>query len=93
MIFHNELDRLNPKDWYARKFRGGITQKVAVELGYTELKRRDTFIKGMIFSLFYTMQPLLLKIFVTKNTTFDKISFWIFDKLVGANLFKGYNSK
>jgi GT2 family glycosyltransferase len=92
-IIHNELDKLTPKQWYARKYRGGITQKVAVIQGYKELVRQDNLYKKIIFKYFYYFQSLIFYFFNLKNKKIDTLSFMLFKILIGANLSKGYYKK
>lgn len=93
LITHNELDKLSPKQWFARKYRGGITQKVAVDLGFKELKRNESRLKSIVFNLLYFIQPSILFLTNRKTKTLDRFSFKVFKALTGANLSKGYSKK
>lgn len=93
LITHNELDKLSPKQWFARKFRGGITQKVAVDLGFKELKRNESRLKSIIFNILYIIQPTILFLINRKTKILDRFSFKVFKALTGANLSKGYSKK
>ncbi|MGZ3456549.1 MAG: glycosyltransferase family 2 protein, partial [Polyangiales bacterium] len=48
-VYHDEADRMDPRSWLARKRRGGVTRRVAVERGHSEL-RHDY---GRLRPLFY----------------------------------------
>jgi glycosyltransferase involved in cell wall biosynthesis len=93
LITHNELDKLSPKQWFARKFRGGITQKVAVDLGFKELKRNESRLKSIVFNILYIIQPTILFLINRKTKILDRFSFKVFKALTGANLSKGYSKK
>ena len=81
LITHNELDKLSPKQWFARKFRGGITQKVAVDLGFKELKRNESRLKSIVFNILYIIQPTILFLINRKTKILDRFSFKVFKAL------------
>lgn len=94
LIYHNEKDRVHPKSWLQRQKRGAQTRKVAVDMGFSELKIKYNFIKKILYSLLSMLKPLLmicLKIIPNKNS-FDIIYFKLINVLLGINIFDGYHS-
>lgn len=94
LIYHNEIDRLNPKSWLNRQRRGAQTRKVAIDMGFFELKIKYNFIKKIFYSFLSTLKPFLmmfLKIIPNKNS-FDVIYFRLINVLSGINIYEGYHS-
>lgn len=94
-IIHNEIDRLDLIPWLDRKYRGGITQKVAAEMGYNSAKRKDSFFKKVVFNCIYKLRKFIyigLKL-IPNKVNFDYLYFYIISILVGANLSYGYHLK
>ncbi|MCB0508730.1 MAG: glycosyltransferase family 2 protein [Bacteroidetes bacterium] len=91
-LFHNEADRLNPKDWLARKQRGGETRKYAVHFGYHNLALHYSLFKSVVYSICIFIKPLLfifLKL-IPNIPAFDFIYFRIINLLLGTHSFEGY---
>lgn len=92
LIYHNEKDRLNPVDWLARKKRGAITRRVAVNLGFTELGLHFGFFKKMLLQLLSLAKPLfMLVVKAFPNTkSLDGVYEKFINMLIAINIFEGY---
>jgi glycosyltransferase involved in cell wall biosynthesis len=92
-IIHNELDKLSPKMWLERKYRGGYTQYVAVQKGYGALARQDSFLKARLFLTMYKIRPIILWFlqWLPKNQIGTNLYFFMMDKMTGAYLCAGYS--
>lgn len=93
-IYHNESDRVEIKNWMERKMRGGITRKVAVEKGFSELKLEYSIIKRILLKSIIVIRPLLfLKLqALSKIKILDPVSHLIINILLAASIFEGYTS-
>lgn len=94
-IHHNELDKTNYIEYLSRKYRGGLTLKNAVDLGYTELKMNHVTLFKVYYWFIARMEKtflFLIKI-IPNNKSFDPIYRLILNRLVGLNIYKGYHSK
>ena len=92
MIWHNEEDRVNLDGWMQRKYRGGQTRRVAVEMGHKDLEINYNNTKGKLYFLVSKIDFIfkwMLK-FIPNNRLFDPIYFRIVNLLLGINLYKGY---
>lgn len=94
-IFQNEADRINLKNWLARKKRNGETIKIAVGLGYTDLAFNYNILKRIFYSISKHFKWLFFLLFeITPNKkNFDFLSFIFVDILLGTSLFEGYSIK
>jgi glycosyltransferase involved in cell wall biosynthesis len=92
-IIHNELDKLSIKNWLERKYRGGYTQYVAVQKGYAELARHDSFVKACLFLVLYKFRSIVILFIqqLPKNHVGRRIFFFMMDKMIGAYLCSGYS--
>ena len=95
LMYHNEIDRLSPNEWFKRKERGGITRKVAVELGYTEITIQYSFAKKIFYFLTPFIEPAIKFIlaFSSKFKLIDALSFACYKMLLGISIYKGYTKK
>ncbi len=94
MMHHNEIDRLNLSKWLSRKYRGGITRRVAVFFGYDECKITVSNTKKLLVQ---TTSPFINKIewFISgifKYEVTDRVFFVIVNKLLAMAIFRGYFS-
>ncbi|MBS1558112.1 MAG: glycosyltransferase [Bacteroidetes bacterium] len=95
LLYHNELDRINLKNWLNRKKRAGETIKMAVHLGHERLtikyslKKRLTFktLSGTKFVLFGLLKLL------PNVRGFDWVYFKITNILLAVSLFEGYHKE
>lgn len=94
-VLHNESDRLDIRNWMARRYRAGITRRQAVNIGHPGLKLSHNKIKNNFYSLLIKISPLLYKILeiIPNNKLFDSIYFKITNILLGTSIFHGYHSK
>jgi glycosyltransferase involved in cell wall biosynthesis len=94
LIFHNELDRLNPISWLQRKKRGAITRKVAFEMGFTELQIKYSLLKSIALKYLTVTEPIFIKtlLLIPNYKVFDKIYFKIINLLIAVNIFNGYKN-
>ncbi len=92
MVWHNEEDRVAVEGWMQRKYRGGQTKRVAVEMGHQDLAINYHNLKGNIYFIMSKLDFIfnwLLKIIPNKKV-FDPLYFRIVNTLLGINLYKGY---
>ena len=89
---HNELDKLDPESWLERKYRGGLTQRVAVDMGYENLSRQDSKFKRFFFNqIFRCRKQILFFLGLIDNMPIlDYVYKTIFSALIGAFLSTGY---
>ncbi len=90
-MIHNEIDRLTVKSWMQRKYRDGITKRIASDLGYV-----DQFIpKKWYFSIASLSTPCVRSVlFLTnKYVVLDKINFLCLKFILGQSLHNGFYSK
>jgi GT2 family glycosyltransferase len=92
MVWHNEADRVGLDGWMQRKYRGGQTRKVAVEMGHKDLEIKYNTLKGRLYFIISKLEFLFtdaLKI-IPNIKMFDPLYFKIVNILLGTNLYKGY---
>jgi len=94
-LFHNEADRIDPRNWLARKKRGGETRKYAVAFGYMHLDLHYTLLKRIIYRTCIVLYPVLFFIarIIPNNKKFDRIYFSLINLLLGTHSFEGYQKK
>lgn len=92
MIYHNERDRVLPASWLDRKKRGAQTRRVAVELGFSELKINYSFIHKTAYRLLVPVKPVLMKLLnaIPARSFFDPFYFRLVNILLGVHMFEGY---
>lgn len=94
LIYHNEIDRVNPVNWLARKKRGAITRRVAVDLGFSELGLHFGFFKKMLLQLLSLTKPLLM--FVVRifpnSKALDHAYAKLINMLIAINIFEGFTN-
>ncbi len=95
MIYHNEIDRTTPNEWLQRKLRGAKTQRVAVNLGHTELVIHYSILKRCSYTLLILIKPLLIRMLtlIPNFKIIDIIYFKIINILLGTAIYEGYNFK
>ena len=92
MILHDESDRIELDGWMQRKYRGGQTRKVAVQMGHADLAINYNNVKGAVYFIISKFEFLFtraLKLIPNKKI-FDPLYFRIVNILLGTNLYKGY---
>lgn len=94
MVYHNEADRLNLHNWVNNQQRRAVTRKVAVDLGYTELKIKYGFMKKIVLQTLTIGTPLLLIILnMTPNhKMFDLLYSKLLSVIIAVKIFNGYYS-
>lgn len=93
-VYHNEADRSNLQNWLNSQQRRAATRKVAVSIGYTELKLEYSFFKGLILRGINFLQHgilVLLKL-VPNKRSFDLLYFTLIAALQAGKIYKGYTS-
>jgi GT2 family glycosyltransferase len=92
MVWHNEEDRVQLAGWMQRKYRGGQTQQIAVQMGHKELGINYNNLKGKLYFIISKTEFMFtaaLKI-IPNIKVFDPLYFRIVNILLGTNLYKGY---
>ena len=91
-IWHNEEDRVRLSGWLQRKYRGGQTRQVAVQMWHKDLELDYNNLKGEIYFIFSKVDFIftgILKL-IPNSKLFDPLYFRIVNLLLGINLYKGY---
>jgi len=94
VVDHNESDRLGLDNWLANQERRAATRKVAVNLGYEELRLQYGFAKQFLLSdinLCYPILHTILKI-CPNRIFFDPLYFKLVSGIQAARIYKGYTS-
>ncbi|MGQ9847928.1 MAG: glycosyltransferase family 2 protein [Bacteroidales bacterium] len=93
VIYHNEMDRIEPKEWFKRRYNEGATRYIYVKLSKDTSKTiNPSFLKQIIFSFVYSFSSFFL--FFTKTLNykiFDGFSFFVYKVMAGAYIWKGYS--
>lgn len=94
IVYHNESDRVDLVPWLERKLRAAQTRKIAVELGHDKLAIHADNLKKKILLFFYPLRDILLGLFriIPNIQLFDRLSFFMINRLVSVYLYKGYFS-
>jgi glycosyltransferase involved in cell wall biosynthesis len=92
LVFHNESDRLELKQWMERRIRAGFTRKQAVEAGYKELMLKNNLFKHSIYKVMVLCKPVafLFQKIIPNYSFFDFIYFRLVNLLLGISIFEGY---
>lgn len=95
MTYHNESDRLNLPNWLARKYRGGITRKIALHYGFTECQLNAGLLKKWMVIV---LSPFLYPIsqFVSSLCNYRALDFLFYkciNKLLAIAIYGGYFSR
>jgi GT2 family glycosyltransferase len=95
MVWHNEEDRVDLDGWMKRKYRGGQTKRVAVDMGHTDLDVDYDNLKGRLYFILSKIDFILIGILkiIPNNKMFDPLYFRIVNFLLGTNLYKGFTKK
>jgi GT2 family glycosyltransferase len=94
-IFHNEADRLRLSNWLDSQERRAGTRRVAVDLGYDELRIVYGLGKKIILSLIAFFSPLLLVMltFIPNRKRFDPAYFMLLGAIQAGRIYKGYTMR
>lgn len=96
MTYHNEADRLNIQAWLDRKYRGAITRRVAVDLGYRELSLQYPAGKKLILRALGASAPVLKRMATSKLWNrwkfMDGIFFPLVNLLLAEAIYRGYQT-
>jgi GT2 family glycosyltransferase len=94
MVYHNESDRVDLIPWLQRKGRAAQTRILAVTLGHEQLAIKAGGIKKKLIPAFYPFRSIILATYhlIPNMALFDKLSFFIINRLVSIYLYKGYFS-
>lgn len=93
VIYHNEVDRIEPKNWFKRRYNEGATRYIYVKLSKDISKTiNPSFLKRIIFCFVYSFASFILFVTGTLNyKIFDRLSFFIYKVIAGAYIWKGYS--
>lgn len=93
VIIHNEIDRIELEDFLNRRERNGVTQRKAVEIGYTQFEIRYGWMKRFLFMLIHTMKRPILWMCgnFPNHKKFDKMYFKIASILIAYAIYRGYS--
>lgn len=95
IMYHNESDRLNLPNWLARKYRGGITRRVALHYGFTECQLNAGLLKKwmvIVTSLFLNPISLFVSA-LCKLKGLDFLFYKCVNKLLATAIYGGYFSR
>jgi glycosyltransferase involved in cell wall biosynthesis len=94
LCYHNEEDRCDINSWMERKRRGGITRRVASDMGYKEIALTMNFGKTMIYKVLVNTKSFYFFLWklLPNLASFDFISFRFINLLLGIHIFEGYNT-
>jgi len=95
LMYHNEIDRTEPKAWFKRKERGGETRRIATTQGYREVEIKQSLIKKTFYLCTHIIEPLIgvILFFSDRFKITDMVSFTCYKALLGISINKGYNKK
>lgn len=93
VVYHNEEDKLDLNIWMQRNYNTGVTRKIAVELGNTEVKLTTPKIKQAFYKIMWPFKDVIfnLILFFYKVSLLDFFSFKLIHLLTGLFIFKGYH--
>lgn len=95
LMYHNEADRLKPKEWFERKVRGGVTRRIAFEQGFGDMEIKKSYSKKIIYffspALEYFFKCIL--VFSSASQKMDFISFKCYKMQLGISIYKGYTKR
>lgn len=92
VVYHNEADRMDIRNWLARKRRGAETRKVAAVMGYPEVALAYGLGKGNVYKFLSAGEPILYKMLaaIPNEKTLDPLYFGIVNLLLGTASYEGY---
>ena len=95
MVYHNESDKLNLKNWLINQQRRATTRKVAVELGYAELQiEYDKFKRTVLLFLSLINKPLLFILGNIPNyKNLDEMYSKLLSLIIAVKIFQGYTAQ
>ncbi len=97
LVFHNEEDRLEIRNWMERKKRVGEIIANSNFIGDQAEKKLDySPLKSVAFNMIYFLRSpiiLFMKIFFFRIRVLDKFSFKLLSLLTGAYMQKGYSTE
>jgi GT2 family glycosyltransferase len=93
-VYHNEADRLNFQGWINNQQRRAVTRKVAVDLGYTDLKIDYGPLKKVVLQTLSIGTPFLSIIInmAPNHKMFDALYSKLLSVLIAVKIFNGYTS-
>lgn len=92
ILYHNETDRIDLRQWLKRKKRDATTRRSAYEIGYLDLKINYSIFKKIVYSLIFIVNPLIrfLAYTIPNIKTFDPIYQKLIKILIGHAIYLGY---
>jgi len=95
MTYHEESDRLVLYNWLERKYRGGITRRIAVNMGFIDFKLQLNFLKriAVIVGREILLPAAYISDMLFRKRSLDPIYFRIVNVLLSIAIYGGYFSK
>lgn len=92
MIFHNENDRIELRDWLKRKRKNGYTLRNAVEIGYSEMAIEYSKLKRIALTLLWKFKTILFIIAegIPNKKNFDPLYYFLVKLLTSIYIYAGY---
>ncbi|NJN24992.1 MAG: glycosyltransferase [Cyclobacteriaceae bacterium] len=95
MTYHDESDRMELKLWLKRKYRGGITRKVAVHFGFTDYTLNAGIAKKGLIRVIHLLEWVMttppFKSLCTRLP--DILYFPLINALLASSIYRGYFSR
>lgn len=93
MMYHNEANKLELKEWLNRNYEGHLNLKLAIDLGYYKLKIDQGLFKRAAYFCLMPFSGLLIFIanIFSCSKYFDIIYQKLVDILTGLHIYKAYN--
>jgi glycosyltransferase involved in cell wall biosynthesis len=95
LLYHNEFDRINLRNWLNRKRRTGETVRLAVNLGHERLAINYSLHKKIMLRILSSFKFLLFGALKTIPNVkwLDRVYFKITNALLAVSLFEGYRKE
>ncbi|MBK6482095.1 MAG: glycosyltransferase [Chitinophagaceae bacterium] len=92
IVFHNEIDRVQIKNWLVREQKGAETRAWGAVLGNTELELPTSSIRGITYRLLRNLKPLMFSLqrILPNSQLMDVFNHRIIHLLLGTSIFQGY---
>ncbi|PWH85321.1 glycosyltransferase family 2 protein [Brumimicrobium oceani] len=95
LIYHNEKDRMDLKPFLDRKYRGAVTRRKAVDLGFDDFVLEYSY-KKKIYYIGLEKVESILRFLIEKipnNKLFDNLYAKLVNQQIGLNIYKGYTAE
>lgn len=95
VMYHNEEDRQSLSKWLDRKYRSGITRRVAVDMGFYEISLNHNSLKILMLSFISVLRPFLLLVasnaITNRISVMDIVTHKIIGYLLASAIYEGYS--